>query len=71
MYVLFSSSEKSVVLNLPIPPCLVTLEVAAALLPDELSADASEDELKKLVSIDQSIVKGLSSIHIIDMSPPS
>ena len=71
-----SSSENSELLNLPIPPSLLTLLPAPPLdcVPapeDDDEAPEDDEDLKKLVMMDQSMVSGDSISMIRDMRPPS
>ena len=72
-----SSSENSELLNLPIPPSLLTLLPAPPLdcVPapedDDDEAPDDDDDAKKLVMMDQSMVSGDSINMIRDMRPPS
>ena len=66
---LFSSSEKSEFLSLPILPSLVTLSLASP--TEEAGGPVLPEELKKLEMIPQSTVRGVKRSHTRDMrSPP-
>ena len=69
---LFSSSEKSEFLSLPILPSLVTLSLASlASLLEEAGGPVLSEEPKKLDIIPQSTVRGVKRSHTRDIrSPP-